>query len=165
MANRGRITRPRPFGVSSGEQIYNRILHRGHRPSIPFMPCRLCRTRGRELSTTRARGVNPSTVADKDHEREETPLETGSRFQIDTSRLRKKREPVCFNNYNGLACGKQTGSHFSPLYARGNRFSTAIAKERAIGSGKPRRNPPVKLNQKTDCQHGNDTEVCPSGTT
>ena len=43
-------------------------------------------------------------------------------------KVRKTREPVGFNKYNHLACGKPTGSRFPPIYARagtsfGNRFA------------------------------------------
>ena len=38
-------------------------------------------------------------------------------------KIRKTPEPVGFNKYNSLACGKPTGSRFSPpVRARGNRF-------------------------------------------
>ena len=52
--------------MSSGEQINNRILHRAHRPSIPFMLCCLCRARGCELTTTLSSlpiGTHSPTVA------------------------------------------------------------------------------------------------------
>ena len=44
-------------------------------------------------------------------------------------KVRKTREPVGFNKYNHLACGKPTGSRFPPIYARagtsfGNRFTS-----------------------------------------
>ena len=82
-------------------------------------------------------------------------------------KLRKKREPVSFNKYNSLACGKQTGSHFSPLYARAGTglFSTGTEKEGKIPSESPRRTPTVKFNQKTDRRDDNDTGLRSSGKT
>ena len=73
---------------------------------------------------------------------EEKPLETGSRFQIDIPRLRKKREPVCSNKHNGLACGKLISSH-SPPYtrARTSLFSTGSEK-----SGNTKRKSPLNPN-------------------
>lgn len=61
-----------------------------------------------------------------------------SRFPI----IRKKREPVCFNKYDSLVCGKQTGSHFAPLYARRNRlFCTGTEKIGTYQSVSPHWNP------------------------
>ena len=53
----------------------------------------------------------------------EKPLET------DSQKTRKEREPGCFNKYNSLACGKQTGSPPIGGARRCHRTHAPVTKE------------------------------------
>ena len=64
-------------------------------------------------------------------------------------KLRKKREPVLFHKYNNLACGKQTGSHFPPLYARAGTGFFPQARKRAENT---KRKPPPNPNSKAQSE-------------
>ena len=68
-------------------------------------------------------------------------------------KIRKTPEPVGFNKYNSLACGKPTGSRFSPPYARagtgfGNRFT--FRRQGSPETGKPKA--PAGLSSKAQSQ-------------
>ena len=68
-------------------------------------------------------------------------------------KVRTTPEPVGFNKYNSLACGKPTGSRFSPPYARagtgfGNRF--AFRRQGSAETGKPKAS--AGLNSKAQSQ-------------
>ena len=83
----------------------------------------------------------------------------------------KPRESVQLIEKKKLALWKTSRFPLLPPCGRGRTgyWELVCILERRM-SGKqeavnPCRNPTVRLNQKTDCWDGNDTEVCPSGKT
>ncbi len=109
-----------------------------------------------------------SLAEDGDQERMqsgEKPLKTGSRLSTGSQESKAPEIGSVDRKEKTCPVENQPVPLSPPIYARGkrfgDRFSTGAEKERKKQEAvNLRRDLTVKLNRKTDCRDGNDTEVC-----
>ena len=97
---------------------------------------------------------------------EDNPSKTGPRCSTGPQKSEENGKRLVAGNSMTCPVENKPVPLSPPIYARaGTGFPQAEKKSGKKEAARVPRNPTVKLNRKTDCPDGNDTEVCPLGKT